>query len=207
MVSRLLPGHRRPPPRLDTSRGSAELSAGDATGVTLALRVECEDPSATLAIRLVGRIAGRSQTSRRQPLPDGRARHLRRRSASGGRAPRRGRPPPPRSAGPFALGWKPAILEGCSLIAQLVERRTVNPQVPGSSPGRGARRIKGLRASAGSPFPFAARRSCRPVMPLPRAWQECAGSSHQPRPRSLLNLDGSRPPPCPPWSSFPDANA
>ena len=26
-----------------------------------------------------------------------------------------------------------------SLIAQLVERRTVNPQVPGSSPGRGAR--------------------------------------------------------------------
>ena len=25
-----------------------------------------------------------------------------------------------------------------SLIAQLVERRTVNPQVPGSSPGRGA---------------------------------------------------------------------
>ena len=26
----------------------------------------------------------------------------------------------------------------CSLIAQLVERRTVNPQVPGSSPGRGA---------------------------------------------------------------------
>jgi hypothetical protein len=27
---------------------------------------------------------------------------------------------------------------GCSLIAQLVERRTVNPQVPGSSPGRGA---------------------------------------------------------------------
>jgi hypothetical protein len=24
------------------------------------------------------------------------------------------------------------------LIAQLVERRTVNPQVPGSSPGRGA---------------------------------------------------------------------
>ena len=27
-----------------------------------------------------------------------------------------------------------------SLIAQLVERRTVNPQVPGSSPGRGAKR-------------------------------------------------------------------
>jgi hypothetical protein len=26
-----------------------------------------------------------------------------------------------------------------SLIAQLVERRTVNPQVPGSSPGRGAK--------------------------------------------------------------------
>lgn len=28
-----------------------------------------------------------------------------------------------------------------SLIAQLVERRTVNPQVPGSSPGRGANLI------------------------------------------------------------------
>ena len=26
-----------------------------------------------------------------------------------------------------------------SLIAQSVERRTVNPQVPGSSPGRGAK--------------------------------------------------------------------
>jgi hypothetical protein len=30
-----------------------------------------------------------------------------------------------------------------SLIAQLVERRTVNPQVPGSSPGRGARTHEG----------------------------------------------------------------
>ena len=30
-----------------------------------------------------------------------------------------------------------------SLIAQLVERRTVNPQVPGSSPGRGARILEG----------------------------------------------------------------
>src|SRR5450830_1173253 len=29
-----------------------------------------------------------------------------------------------------------------SLIAQSVERRTVNPQVPGSSPGRGARILK-----------------------------------------------------------------
>ena len=28
-----------------------------------------------------------------------------------------------------------------SLIAQSVERRTVNPQVPGSSPGRGAIKI------------------------------------------------------------------
>jgi hypothetical protein len=27
-----------------------------------------------------------------------------------------------------------------SLIAQSVERRTVNPQVPGSSPGRGAKK-------------------------------------------------------------------
>ena len=33
---------------------------------------------------------------------------------------------------------------GNSLIAQLVERRTVNPQVPGSSPGRGAKQINGL---------------------------------------------------------------
>ena len=31
-----------------------------------------------------------------------------------------------------------------SLIAQLVERRTVNPQVPGSSPGRGAKLKKRL---------------------------------------------------------------
>src|SRR5207253_950864 len=30
------------------------------------------------------------------------------------------------------------IIAGCSPIAQLVERRTVNPQVPCSSPGRGA---------------------------------------------------------------------
>src|SRR5690606_37516627 len=30
------------------------------------------------------------------------------------------------------------ILPGSSPIAQSVERRTVNPQVPGSSPGRGA---------------------------------------------------------------------
>ena len=32
-----------------------------------------------------------------------------------------------------------------SPIAQSVERRTVNPQVPGSSPGRGAKKFKGLR--------------------------------------------------------------
>ena len=32
-----------------------------------------------------------------------------------------------------------AIISPHSLIAQSVERRTVNPQVPGSSPGRGAR--------------------------------------------------------------------
>ena len=32
-----------------------------------------------------------------------------------------------------------------SLIAQPVERRTVNPQVPGSNPGRGAKQIKGLQ--------------------------------------------------------------
>ena len=31
-----------------------------------------------------------------------------------------------------------------SPIAQSVERRTVNPQVPGSSPGRGAKSVKGL---------------------------------------------------------------
>jgi len=30
----------------------------------------------------------------------------------------------------------------CSLIAQSVERRTVNPQVAGSSPARGAKDIK-----------------------------------------------------------------
>ena len=35
-----------------------------------------------------------------------------------------------------------------SLIAQLVERRTVNPQVPGSSPGRGARYTKGCSDAA-----------------------------------------------------------
>src|SRR6266446_10752113 len=33
-----------------------------------------------------------------------------------------------------------------SPIAQLVERRTVNPQVPGSSPGRGAIKIIGFNA-------------------------------------------------------------
>ena len=32
-----------------------------------------------------------------------------------------------------------------SSIAQLVEQRTVNPCVPGSSPGRGAKQINGLR--------------------------------------------------------------
>ncbi|MFM2188963.1 MAG: hypothetical protein RLZZ452_919, partial [Pseudomonadota bacterium] len=32
-----------------------------------------------------------------------------------------------------------------SLIAQSVERRTVNPQVPGSSPGRGAKFSKAYR--------------------------------------------------------------
>ena len=39
------------------------------------------------------------------------------------------------------LNWRASFakLYGCSLIAQLVERRTVNPQVPGSSPGRGAK--------------------------------------------------------------------
>ena len=41
-----------------------------------------------------------------------------------------------------------------SLIAQLVERRTVNPQVPGSSPGRGAKAIKGLRFIDATPFAF-----------------------------------------------------
>jgi hypothetical protein len=46
-------------------------------------------------------------------------------------------------------------MEGfCSLIAQLVERRTVNPQVPGSSPGRGATNIKGLLLFEAAPFVF-----------------------------------------------------
>ncbi|VXC75649.1 hypothetical protein MASSI9I_90627 [Massilia sp. 9I] len=36
-----------------------------------------------------------------------------------------------------------------SLIAQSVERRTVNPQVPGSSPGRGARILEGHIARCG----------------------------------------------------------
>src|SRR5690606_42161096 len=34
-----------------------------------------------------------------------------------------------------------------SPIAQSVERRTVNPQVPGSSPGRGAKQFKALGAN------------------------------------------------------------
>ena len=38
-----------------------------------------------------------------------------------------------------------------SLIAQLVERRTVNPQVPGSSPGRGAK-LHAARSDAGRFF-------------------------------------------------------
>ena len=37
----------------------------------------------------------------------------------------------------------------CSLIAQSVERRTVNPQVPGSSPGRGAKKYKSLAVMRG----------------------------------------------------------
>ena len=32
-----------------------------------------------------------------------------------------------------------------SLIAQSVERRTVNPQVPGSSPGRGAKELNTIK--------------------------------------------------------------
>ena len=35
----------------------------------------------------------------------------------------------------------PMIFNDNSLIAQSVERRTVNPQVPGSSPGRGAKKL------------------------------------------------------------------
>ena len=45
------------------------------------------------------------------------------------------RPLPHPSAQPHRVAAAPLH----SLIAQLVERRTVNPQVPGSSPGRGAR--------------------------------------------------------------------
>ena len=41
-----------------------------------------------------------------------------------------------------------------SPIAQLVERRTVNPQVPGSSPGRGARVHIHLGHLSGWPFAF-----------------------------------------------------
>jgi hypothetical protein len=37
------------------------------------------------------------------------------------------------------MGKKAKIFSFLSPIAQLVERRTVNPQVPGSSPGRGAK--------------------------------------------------------------------
>ncbi len=39
-----------------------------------------------------------------------------------------------------------------SPIAQLVERRTVNPQVPGSSPGRGANKDAILQAFTPSNF-------------------------------------------------------
>ena len=39
-----------------------------------------------------------------------------------------------------------------SLIAQSVERRTVNPQVPGSSPGRGAK-----QKALAHPRPFCSR--------------------------------------------------
>ncbi len=41
-----------------------------------------------------------------------------------------------------------------SLIAQSVERRTVNPQVPGSSPGRGAKNFKHLAHPSGWAFCF-----------------------------------------------------
>ena len=44
------------------------------------------------------------------------------------------RPFPHQSAKPHRVVAAPLY----SLIAQSVERRTVNPQVPGSSPGRGA---------------------------------------------------------------------
>src|SRR5437867_2202354 len=52
-------------------------------------------------------------------------------------------------------------MEGCSPIAQLVERRTVNPQVPGSSPGRGAN----LHAGFGD---FRARVSFRKTARVPQ---------------------------------------
>ncbi len=39
-------------------------------------------------------------------------------------------------------------------IIQVVERRTVNPQVPGSSPGRGAKRILHLGHPFGVAFAF-----------------------------------------------------
>ena len=42
-----------------------------------------------------------------------------------------------------------------SSIAQLVEQRTVNPCVPGSSPGRGAKYSKGFSVYSLKPFFFA----------------------------------------------------
>ena len=51
-----------------------------------------------------------------------------------------------------------------SLIAQLVERRTVNPQVPGSSPGRGARMPNGPASDRGAVF--ALRRVAPPLAQL-----------------------------------------
>ena len=54
-------------------------------------------------------------------------------------------------------------LSGPSPIAQSVERRTVNPQVPGSSPGRGANRINRLPAVPGAHSQRAIRRNPWPV--------------------------------------------
>ena len=50
-----------------------------------------------------------------------------------------------------------------SLIAQSVERRTVNPQVPGSSPGRGAN-IPGVARRAEPIGPIARRDPRRPAI-------------------------------------------
>ncbi len=63
-------------------------------------------------------------------------------------------------------------LGGYSLIAQLVERRTVNPQVPGSSPGRGAKTIQSDQGLAAMQGLFCCRR-CIGSLPYPGLQCSC----------------------------------